>query len=143
MPPNIGWQRRSIFPLFVLGLFTLLALILTRPLAAQLSTLALGGDALVNLRILQWGRSSLLGGPEALLNLPNGNIFYPYRSTFLFSEHLLPITALMLPFLIILPGPLAAFNLYTLLTFVLTGFNVWLLITYWTGNADAAAHSTT
>jgi hypothetical protein len=133
-PPGIGWRWRPYSPLFVFGLFSFLALIFTRPLVGQLSTLALGGDALVNLWILEWGKFSLLGGPQALSHLLDGNIFYPYRYTFLFSEHLLPTTALVLPSLVLLPGPLAGLNLYTLLTFVLTGFGVWLLVTYWTGN---------
>lgn len=133
-PSGVGRWRRPFFPSFILGLFVLLTLIFTRPLVGQLSTLALGGDALLNLRILEWGKSSLLGGPQALLNLPNGNIFYPYRYTLFFTEHLLPTTALILPGLTLLPGPLAALNLYTLLTFVLTGFSVWLLLSYWTGN---------
>lgn len=134
MSPDIGRWRQFRFCLFVLGLFAVLALVFTRPLVGQLSTLALGGDALVNIYILEWGKSSLLGGPRALLNLPHSNIFYPYRYTFFFTEHLLPITALALPGLTLLPGPLAALNLYTLLTFVLTGFGAWLLATYWTGN---------
>lgn len=126
------WQLRP--ALAVLSLFTLLTLFFTRPLAAHAFTWALGGDALVNVRILDWGKTSLLGGPQALLNLPHGNIFYPYRYTFFFTEHLLPTTALVLPVLTLSPSPLAALNLYTLLTFVLTGFGVWLLVTYWTGN---------
>ena len=133
-PSRSERRWRFYLPLFVLGLFVLLTLFFTRPLVGQLSSRALGGDALLNLRILMWVKSSLLGGPQALLNLPHGNILYPYRYTLLFNEHLLPTTALILPGLLLMPGPLAALNLYILLTFVLTGFGVWLLVTYWTHN---------
>lgn len=123
----------------VLLLFTILTVIYTYPYAFNLGTMVNDPvDPLLSTWTMLWDRHILLDGPAAWSRLFDANIFFPYRATLAFSEHLLGNMALALPLLTTHPSPLFALNVIVLLTFVLSGFGTWLLVTYWTGDRWAA-----
>jgi hypothetical protein len=118
----------------IIGLFTLLTVILLYPLSLQLtSTVPEPTDPLLNVWRMQWNAHAFLNGPDDLVNIFNTNIFFPFPLTLVYSEHFLMIAAQALPFLLIADGHLLGMNLAVLVTFVLSGYAMYLLITDWTG----------
>lgn len=121
-----------------LGFFCILAVIVTYPTAARLADFAVfPTDPLLEAWTLKWDVHSFLTGPAGVLNLWNANIFYPYPNTLAFSEHLLPTAFLLLPFTLLGDTPLVAANLGVLFTTALSGWGVYLLVTWLTGNHRA------
>lgn len=90
-------------------------------------------DPLLNVWRMQWNAHAFLGGPAALVNIFNTNIFYPFPLTLAYSEHFLLLSAQALPFLLLSDSHLLGMNVSVLLTFVLSGYTMYLLITAWTG----------
>ncbi len=82
---------------------------------------------------MQWNAHAFLSGPEGIANLFNTNIFYPYPLTLAYSEHFLMPTGLALPFLLITDSHMFGMNLSVLITFILSGYGMYLLISTWTG----------
>jgi hypothetical protein len=74
-----------------------------------------------------------LAGPEALQNIWDANIFYPYPTTLAFSEHLLGSAVVLLP-VVLLGAPIAGTNAGVLLTTALTGWGTYLLVVWLTRN---------
>jgi hypothetical protein len=91
-------------------------------------------DPLLNVWRMQWNARAFLSGPDGLVNLFNTNIFYPFPLTLAYSEHFLMISAQALPFLLVADSHLFGMNLSVLLTFVLSGYAMYLLVTNWTGH---------
>jgi hypothetical protein len=89
-------------------------------------------DPLLNAWRMQWNSHAFLGGPTSLANLFNTNIFYPFPLTLAYSEHFLMMSAQLLPFLLIADSHLVGLNLAVLLTFILSGYSMYLLVTDWT-----------
>jgi hypothetical protein len=89
-------------------------------------------DPLLNVWRLQWNARAFLSGPAALAHLFDANIFYPYPLTLAYSEHFLMMSAQMLPFLVLADSHLVGLNLAVLLTFILSGYGMYLLISAWT-----------
>ena len=115
----------------ILGLFGLLAVIITYPTATRLSDFVVfATDPLLEAWTLKWDTYALLGGHP----LWEANIFYPYAHTLAFSEHLLPTAFILLPFTLLGQTPLVAVNLGVLLTTALSGYGMYLLVTWLTGN---------
>ncbi|MBI1880895.1 MAG: hypothetical protein HYR94_22175, partial [Chloroflexi bacterium] len=116
-----------------LGLFALLTLVMLYPLSINLSTMVPEPtDPLLNVWRMHWNAHAWLGGPGALANVFNTNIFYPFPLTLAYSEHFLMLSALALPFLLIPDSHLVGMNLSVLATFVLSGYAMYLLVTAWT-----------
>jgi hypothetical protein len=128
---------RPTFPLrewAILILFTLLTLIMLSPLSTHLSSMVPEPtDPLLNVWRMQWNAHAFLSGPEGVANLFNTNIFYPFPLSLAYSEHFLMITAQALPFLLIVVSHLVGMNLSVLITFVLSGYAMYLLVADWTG----------
>ncbi|MBE7549773.1 MAG: hypothetical protein HS126_01675 [Anaerolineales bacterium] len=118
----------------ILGLFFLLTLVMLYPLSLKLTSMVPEPtDPLLNVWRMQWNAHAFLGGPAALANIFNANIFYPFPLTLAYSEHFLLLSAQMLPFLLLSDSHLLGMNLSVLFTFVLSGYTMYLLITAWTG----------
>jgi hypothetical protein len=62
------------------------------------------------------------------------NIFYPYPNTLAFSEHLFSSALILLPFTLLGDTPLVAANLGVLFTTALSGWAMYLLVTWLSGN---------
>lgn len=95
----------------------------------------LENDALLNLWILTWATHALTTDPASVFH---ANIFYPERYTLAYSEHQLGVVPLFGPLWALLGNPAAAFEVYYLLTFVLTGLATFGLARLWTPSLPAA-----
>jgi len=119
----------------ILGLFTLLTLVMLYPLSITLNTMVPEPtDPLLNSWRMHWVQRALLSGLEVLRNIFNPNIFYPYPLTLVYSEHFIGITALALPFMALTESHLVGLNLSVLLTFILSGYGMYLLLLNWTNS---------
>lgn len=117
-------------------LFVLLALLLTWPLARNVSTaVADPGDPYINTWILDWDLWATLRQP---LGLFHANAFHPAEYSLAFSENLYAIAVLVSPLRAIGVPPLAAHNVAMLLGFALCGFAMYLLALRLTGSWIAA-----
>lgn len=118
------WKTRlqtTVWPL--LG-YTVLAIVFTWPLATQLTTAIGGGlDPLLQTWVLAWDAHILMSDPLMAWHAP---IFFPYPETLAYSDHHLLLAAVALP-LLASGQPILAYNLLVLLSYVLTGWAVYVL----------------
>ncbi|MBI4757713.1 MAG: hypothetical protein HY783_01730 [Chloroflexi bacterium] len=106
-------------------LFVFLTLAFTFPMGQHLgSAVEDYQDALLNVWITAWDGHQLLADP---LRLFDANIFYPYPRTLAFSEIILTNALVSLPINLATGNPVLGYNLALLLSFVLSGFGMYLL----------------
>ncbi len=124
-------------PAFVCALYGLLALVSTHPLWRHLTTALPSdiGDPLLNTWILAWDGHALLTDPAHLFD---ANIFFPLKDTLAYSEHLLGTALPMLPILLISEEPVLAYNVAFLMSFMFSGFGLYLLALRYSRNRLAA-----
>ena len=117
----------------VLGVFLLLAVVHTWPLATNPGVLSRNdnGDAQLNAWIVAWIAHQL---PRSPAHLFDGNIFYPARDTLAFSEPLIVPALLAAPVLWLGGSPVLAHNLVLILGFALTGLAAHAVVYRWTGD---------
>ncbi|GAB4422552.1 MAG: hypothetical protein Kow0031_00420 [Anaerolineae bacterium] len=128
------------FSVLMLLLFALLSILVTWPIAFRpddFTVLNLYTDDLLEAWTLRWNTHALLGGPDLLRHFWDANIFYPYPNTLAFTEHLLGLSLLLQPVILLADSPLVGTNLGILLTTTLTGWGTYLLVTWLTGNRAA------
>ena len=129
-----SWVTRLLALLF----FAMLSVVMTWPLVLHLRTAIPGPpwDNFVWLYDLWWFRHSIveLGEWPAI----NPTIFYPYGYDLSLSETMYANKLLIAPVLF-WADEVVAYNVFVLLTFVLTGYTTYLLIAYLTDNRLAAA----
>ena len=114
------------------GLFPALSAIFTYPLVLHLADAVEDGqDALLNVWILAWDGHALLTDP---LRLFDANIFYPFTRTLAYSEINLSQALLALPATLVSGNPVLGYNVALLLTFVLSGWGMYLLARRLTGS---------
>jgi hypothetical protein len=132
-----GRDRVLRSPAFICALYGLLALVSTHPLWRHLTTAVPSdiGDPLLNTWIMAWDGHALLTDPAHLFD---ANIFFPLKDTLAYSEHLLGTALPMLPILLISGEPVLAYNMAFLVSFMLSGFALYLLALRYTGNRLAA-----
>lgn len=125
--------RRAAVALVVFGV---LAVVFTYPLALHLANAVEDGqDALLNVWIMAWDVHGLLTNP---LDLFNANIFFPFNRTLAYSEINLSQALLAAPFTLASGNPVLGYNVALLLTFVLSGWGMFLLARRWTGSTAGA-----
>ncbi len=118
----------------VLLLFIALTIFMTYPVIFKMGyTVKDLGDPLLSTWILSWDIHKITTGD--IWNLFNANIFYPHERTLAYSEHLLPQALFALPPLILTKNPVFAYNFVLLFAFVTSGFGMYLLARYLTGNS--------
>jgi hypothetical protein len=105
------------------GLYALLAVGLTWPLAARLRIMD-PGDSAYFAWAMGWEVHALKTRPAML---PHANIFHPHRYALGFDEPILGTTLLALPMAPFTDDAVLVFNVVRLLTFVLTGLTTYLL----------------
>src|SRR5262245_30762130 len=117
--------------------FVLLSFWVTWPLLLHLDEALPGdlGDPLLNTWILGWVADRLRHG---LIGLWNAPIFFPYRNTLAFSEHLLGIGVPLAPVAWLSGRPFVAYNVAFIASFALAGIGMWRLARRLTGRDDAA-----
>jgi len=117
-------RRRSI-DLAVALLFIILSVVMTWPLARNLSrAVSDWGDPYLNACYLDWDVYSATHLGTRLFDAP---VFYPNHNTLAFSEHLCGIAIFAAPMRWLGAGPITAENLLWILGFAFTGFATYLL----------------
>ncbi|RPH87196.1 MAG: hypothetical protein EHM75_06145 [Desulfobacteraceae bacterium] len=133
--------RRSVPHLLALFLYSCLTLIMTYPAVLRLKVAIIGDyvDSFLNTWIIAWGIRKITRGEWS--SLFDANIFFPYKNTLAYSEHLLGVALTAIPIQLGFDDPLVTFNVSVLISFVLTAMGMYLLVWYLTGNGYAAFFS--
>lgn len=121
----------------VAGGFLALALAVTYPLVLFLPRGLPNdlGDPLLNTWTLAWVASRI---PYGLWGVWDAPIFFPYRGTLAFSEHLIGIALFTAPIQWLSGNPILGYNLAFLGSYVLAGIGMYGLARHFTGRRDAA-----
>lgn len=132
LPLPLQHRRRRI-ALGSLGLFALLAIIHTWPLASAPGTYSRNdtADTVLHEWIMSWVAHQILTDP---LHLFDANIFYPARHTLAYSDHLFVQSMLGAPVLWAGASPVLAYNLVLIAGLALTGWTTSLVVQRWTGS---------
>ena len=114
-------------------------MVLTYPLALHLGSQGYKanqvGDAQYSIWNVAWVAHALLTDPGHVLD---ANIFFPYRSTLIYSEANLLTGVLAVPVYALTNNPFAAHNFVVLLSFVLSATGAYYLVRYLVGDRRAA-----
>jgi hypothetical protein len=123
-------MKKNVIALLI---FIILTGIMTYPVVLKMSNHIPGnlGDPLLNTWLLGWDIHKIRTG---LSGYWDTNIFYPYKSTLAFSEHLTGIAIFGLPAMLLTNNIIFTYNFLFLLAFVLSGFGAYLLVKHLTGN---------
>jgi len=129
-----GWLAT----LLPLGCYTLLALVVTFPLALHLGQSIVGNrfgavDGFLGIWNTWWAAQALKGAHDPFFT---PLLFYPDGLDLFWQTLSLPQTLLVAP-LTLLAGPLVAYNILILASFVLSGYATFLFVRYITGSAAA------
>ncbi len=120
----------------VYGLFFLLVCLFTYPLILHPASMLRGlNDPYLFTWILNWAATHVVADPGGLFD---ANIFYPYGSTFAYSEPLLiPALLTAAPILSFSGNPILAHNLTLLIFQALCGWTAWFATSRITGSRTA------
>jgi len=121
----------------IFALFTLLSVAMTRPLIFRFATSIPGwvfGDNAEYLWKIWWFKHTLLD--LHLWPLCSPNIYYPYGFNLAYGEITPTNTLLTIPITAVF-GEVVTYNFLALLSFVLSGFAMYLLVCYLTGSHTA------
>lgn len=114
---------------------TAFAILQTWPLARHSrDTLATWGDPVFQMWTMAWNWHALTTAPLAIFD---ANIFYPWRNTLAYSDHLFGQTLLIWPVLAFTGNGILADNIALFLAFILSAFAMYLLVYDITGNRAA------
>jgi hypothetical protein len=109
-------------------LIVLATLIFFWPIVTRASSYSPGGDASFNAWTLARDQHCILR--ENCPNYANGNIFYPNKNTMLYSEDQLSAGLLTLPLFWINQNPVFSYNVWTIVSFFLSGLFMYFLVRY-------------
>ncbi|PYQ52883.1 MAG: hypothetical protein DMF59_03180 [Acidobacteria bacterium] len=116
---------KTLRELALFAFFLIAATVLTWPLAANLPTAVSDlGDPLLNAWILDWDCYALTHQPLHLFDAP---IFYPAKYPLAYSEHLVGVALLILPFWLTGLGAITIHNIAILLGFALSAYGASVL----------------
>jgi hypothetical protein len=122
--------------LIVIILYALLTIMLTYPLAFHVETGLEIGDPALNAWILAWDVHSILTDP---LNIFNTNTFYPFtHNNLAFSEDLFADMLVAFPIIATTKNVILAYNIIFILSFILSGFGVFLLVDHYLNDKYSA-----
>jgi len=127
------WIKKYLIPFVI---FCGLAIVMTYPLVLKMNNSLLwwGGDQLFTTWTVEWVQHKIITG---LHNFWNANIFYPYSNTLAYSDHMIGVALLSFPVAVIFKNPILTHNFAFLLSFILSGFGMYLLVLYLTKNKYA------
>lgn len=127
--------RRALREAAVLAAFLVLTAAMTWPWAAHLRDTSFDpGDSYLASWILAWDVHQIFRDP---FHLFDANIFFPYRDTLAFSEHLFGIALLLIPAFTAGLPPLTVHGLAMLLAFALSGYGAFRFARTLTGSTLA------
>jgi hypothetical protein len=127
-------RRLVVEQLIAFGVFILISVALTWPLAAQLNVLVSdNGDPLLNAWIINWDQYAATHG-RPLFDAP---IFFPSLFPLAYSENLFCQALLTGPFYLAGCPPLVVYNIAMLLGFALCGYGAYVLARVCTGSRFA------
>ena len=116
---------KTLRELALFAFYLIVAIVLTWPLASNLSTAVSDlGDPLLNAWILDWDCYALTHQPLHLFDAP---IFYPAKYPLAYSEHLVGVALLVLPFWLAGLGAVTIHNIAILLGFALSAYGASVL----------------
>jgi len=122
--------------LIPLALYAALAVVTTWPLALRLNTAVADlGDPLLNAWILDWDCHALLHAPLSIFDAP---VFYPSKYPLAYSENMIAVAALVLPFHAAGLPPIGVYNVAMLLGLTLSAYAGHVLARMMTDSATAA-----
>ncbi|MEA2489595.1 MAG: hypothetical protein QOH21_1387 [Acidobacteriota bacterium] len=117
--------RSTVREVLIFTAYVLLSVALTWPLARTLGTSVSDlGDPLLNTWILDWTSHALTHDPLGLFDPP---MFVPSLHPLAYSEHLVGIALLTLPFHLAGVSPITLYNIAMLLGFALSGYAAFVL----------------
>ena len=118
-------MRKNILTLI---LFVGLTTAMNYPRSINLAnTLDETGDSLLNTWILSWNVHKLTTDLNGYFD---GNIFYPHKKVLAYSEYLFASALLALPVIYYTKNPILGYNFVWFLSFVLSGWGMYLLVNY-------------
>ncbi len=121
----------------VFALYAVLAVVMTWPLALRLSTAVADlGDPLLNVWIIDWDCYALTHAPLHIFQAP---LFYPSHYPLAYSENMIAVAALVLPFHLAGLPPIAVYNVALLLGLALSAYAGYVLAQLATRNAQPVA----
>jgi hypothetical protein len=119
-----------------LVVFSALVIVQTWPLARRSrDTLATWGDPVFQMWTMAWNWHAVTTAP---LGIFNSNVFYPWRNTLAYSDHLFGQSLMIWPVLAVTGNGILADNIAVFLAFVLSALAMYLLVYDVTGNRGAA-----
>jgi len=134
---NKFFMRAVAHHLTALAAFTILSILMTWPLAANLErSVAYPGDPYINAWILHWDYVATINQPLSLFHAP---IFHPMSNALALSEHLYGIALFCFPLYAAGLGVITVYNLAMLAGFSFSGYAMYLLCRSATGSVMAAA----
>jgi hypothetical protein len=117
--------RRVLHEVALFAFFAFAAIALTWPFVLNVGTaLSDLGDPLLNTWILDWDVDAILHQPLHVFDSP---MYYPARLSLAYSENMLMIAIIMLPFRLLGLAPIAAYGIATLLGFTVSGYGASVL----------------
>ncbi|MFQ6108607.1 MAG: discoidin domain-containing protein [Candidatus Aminicenantales bacterium] len=126
-------MRRQRASLAVFFLFTFLTLLMTYPAVIHMGSGVKDlGDPLLNSWIISWNAKKILG--LDIKDYFDANIFFPHKRTLAYSEHLFTQSLLALPVLIVSRNAILSYNFVLFLSFITTGFGMYLLARHLTSS---------
>jgi hypothetical protein len=118
---------------WILGLFVILAVLHTWPLATNPGGLSRNdnGDTVLNEWTIAWVAHQTFADP---LHLFEANIFYPSHDALAFSEHMFTLGMMGAPLFWLGASPVLAYNLLVLAGFALSAWSLSVVMHRWTGD---------
>jgi hypothetical protein len=121
--------------LAVFAFFLVLAIVFTWPLAMCLPTGTSDlGDPLLNTWIVDWDLYAITHSPS---HLYQAAVFHPGKYPLAYSENLIGIAIVALPFYLLGVSPVAIYNLMFILGFTFCGYGAFVLVRVATGSGAA------
>ncbi len=116
-------RRNPLAHAFAVILYGALAVLFTYPLVFNLDRVNGAGDPAVMVWSMAWIQNALTSDAS----LFDANIFHPTENALAYTDLLLPSAVFTLPLYLITNNPLINFNVVLLLTYILSGYTVFLL----------------
>lgn len=142
-------MTRSRAPWIVTGVYLVIAIVMTWPLARGLARDVAWdlGDSLLNMWIIAWDaeqlKAMLTGDLSRVRTFFDANIFYPAPLSLAYSEHLFAQGVQIFPVYLVSRNPILCYNLLFLSTFVLCGLGTFLLVRALTASSTSAVGGNT
>jgi hypothetical protein len=132
---EVSWTRRILPHVIALVAFTAVTVVATWPMLPNLGGYVISKlDPLYSVWALGWQGHALATTPLGLLD---ANIMYPFKGTLAFDELAFAEAVMAAPVYWLTGNPVLSHNSLWMLTFILSGYGMWLLVRELTGSFAA------